>query len=422
MGAVVPRVTADPGSYSVTWEHPEAAIHFLADRLRSHSDGRVQSRVRVVAELAGSDPLTLSHGNLNLAAGRSRRELSRDLENRLQREGVNWDQIIEESCRLILEHEEQGAPVEHLQPVENTQVDYLVRPLLLEHLPVVWYAPGASGKSMLAMYVALLVQNGLPFFQEPVTQQNVLYLDWEVTREEAARRCTLLANGLGQTHIGASLQFPLYRRCTGSIQDEASEIAKNIANHRVGLVFVDSAGAACGGDVMSGELAVHLFNTLRRVTASTNATVCMLTHTTKADRREENQRRLPIGSIYFENMARATWEMRADDADDSRALRVGVFPRKQNLSRCEPVGLKFLFERDAVVVEAATVGDVSTEAGTTQATIIDELEKGPASIKELTDAVGAKPDTIRKALQRLKDRGSVVSTERGIYRRSEVTP
>jgi hypothetical protein len=130
--------------------------------------------------------------------------------------------------------------------VANVEVDYLLRPLLLEHLPVVWFAPGGSGKSLLAMYAALLVQNGLPFQGQPVRQASALYLDWEVTREEAARRCTLLVNGLRQTHIGADLRFPLYRRCLGSIQDEASEIAKKIAKYDVGLVIVDSAGAACG--------------------------------------------------------------------------------------------------------------------------------------------------------------------------------
>lgn len=416
MGALTaPQITAAPGSYVVTWALVDAEISLEADRLRSHTDGRVQARVRVTAALLDGQKLVLHHGMLNLAAGRSRRELSRDLEGRLPRDSINWDQIVEESCRLILEREEQGTPAERLEPVVNVEVEYLLRPLLLDHLPVVWYAPGGSGKSLVGMYAALLVQNGLPFLGEPTRQTNVLYLDWEVTREEAARRCTLIAGGLSRGISAGDVRFPLYRRCMASIQDEASEIAKDIAKHKAGLVIVDSAGPACGGDVMSGELAIQLFNTLRKVTASTNATVCILTHTTKADRREENQRRLPIGSVYFENLPRATWEIRAQEPGDGQDLRIGIFPRKQNVARPSPVGLRLAFEREVIVVENAEAEDVLTAQGATQALILQELAHGPVGVSELAEAVGGTRASIAVALSRLKKSGKVDNADRGVW-------
>jgi hypothetical protein len=412
---VSPHVAAAPGSYVVTWSLPDLEVEFEADHIRNHTDGRLQARVRVRVEFPDGRRLEPHVGNLNLAAIRSRRDLSKALEERVPREGVNWDQVIEESCRLIMEHEDEGSPAERLCPAENVDVEYLLHPLLLDHLPVVWYAPGGSGKSFLAMYVALLVQNGLPFQGERTRQTNVLYLDWEVTKEEADRRCTLLAKGLQGSYIGADLQFPLYRHCVSSIFDEASEIAKDIAKHRVGFVIVDSAGPACGGDIMSAELAVQLFNTVRKVTASTNAASDILTHTTKADRREENARRLPIGSIYFENLARATWEIRPQETTTDHALKVGIFPRKNNMARPEPVGLKLTFQRDAILVDPTAASDVATEQGATYDLILGELERGPLRISELADAVGASPGTVRVALYRLKARGLVVSASRGVY-------
>jgi hypothetical protein len=365
--------------------------------------------------MPGGEQLALHHGNLNLAAGRSRRELSRDLDARLALEAMVWDRVIEDSCRTILEREEEGSPAEYLSPAETLKVEHLLRPLLLDHLPVAWYAPGASGKSLLAMYAALVVHNGLPFQGEPTRRENVLYLDWEVTKQEADRRCTLLANGLQQTLVGAALRYPLYRRCLGSILDEASEIAKTIAKHDIGLVFVDSAGPACGGDIMSAELAIQFFNTLRKVTASTNAAVGILTHTTKADRREENQRRLPIGSVYFENLSRATWEIRPQETSDESVLQVGMFPRKQNMARPAPVGLRLSFEQNAIVVENVAPQDVLTEQGTTVSGILAELERGPLSISQLAEAVGTTPGAVRVALFKLKSRSKVVNESRGVW-------
>ncbi len=90
MGAIEsPRLTAAPGSYGVTWTFSDLEAVFQADRLRSHSDGRLQARVRVLAKmLPGGEELVLHHGMLNLAR-RSRRDLSPDLTDRLPRESVN---------------------------------------------------------------------------------------------------------------------------------------------------------------------------------------------------------------------------------------------------------------------------------------------------------------------------------------------
>jgi len=179
------------------------------------------------------------------------------------------------------------------------------------------------------MYAGYSCKTGLPFQGERTRQERTYSISLGSLQKEEADT-PLYATGtrpLEQRHIGAALQYPLYRRCLGSILDETSEIAKTIAKHEIGLVIVDSAGPACGGDIMSAELAIQFFNALRKVTASTNAAVLILTHTTKADRREENQRRLPIGSVYFENLSRATWEIRPqEDRVTRRYSRSGCSP------------------------------------------------------------------------------------------------
>lgn len=426
-GAVVditrpePRVTASPGTCAVMWPLEELAVRIEAERLHNHTDGRLSARMRVVALWPDGRQLVLHHEQLNLMAGRSRREVARTLEDRLplSEPDPSWDYIMETACRLVLERAEAGSPAEVLTPSEGVDIDYLLNPLLLDRLPVVWYAPGGAGKSLLAMYAALLVHNGLSFRGEPTRQRNALYLDFEVTREEAARRCTLFVNGLRHLLVGAELRMPLYRRCVGSILSEADGIARDIARHEVGLVIVDSAGPACGGDIMSAELAIQLFNTLRKVTASTDAAALILTHTTKADRREEHERRLPIGSIYFENLARMTWEIRPQEGSDDRALTLGMFPRKCNMRRPEPLGFRLTFTRDALVVEPAQAHDTLGEQGATRALVLAELERGPVRVADLIEAVGGAGPAVRMMLTRLSREGLVMSPERGVWALTE---
>lgn len=413
---VTPTITAAPGEYTVRWPFPDALVEFEAGRLKTHSDGRVQATIKVFVTLPGGEATKYHHEGMNLAAGQTRRRVSQTLEERLPRDSINWDQVIETSCTMILEHEEQGAPTRRLQPVASVDVSWRLGNVILEGLPVLSYAPGGQFKSFVSLYKALLVQNGLPFQGKDTQQANALILDWEVSEAEAGRRCTMLANGLQQQVIGEDIRFPLYRRCTGPMADEASDIAKVIAKHDVRFVVIDSAGLACGGDVASSELAIQFFNTLRKVTASTGAAADIQTHTTKADRREENHHRLPIGSIYWENLARITWEIRAE-RERQGVYRVGLFPRKCNMGALEPVGLRMSFERDALVVESTVASDVPTEQGALRDLVLVELERGPASVRELVEATGTTAGTVSVLLTRLKKSGHVANTERGVWQR-----
>jgi hypothetical protein len=413
---VTPTITASPGKYIVRWTLPGVVVDFRADRIRSERSGDTKASVKIVLTLPGGKVSTPHHGNLNLAASRSRREVSRDLEGRFPLAGdFGWDQLIEESCRAILEREEApSSPSVWLQPVEHTDVKYSLGRVALEGLPVVLYGPGGSTKSFLGSHMALHKHNGLAFFGAETERRNVLLLDWEVNEHEAARRCTLLANGLRQRYIGRDIKLPRYKRCLGSLQSEVSEIAGEIAEHEIGFVVVDSVAPACGGDAMSGQLAIEFFEALRRVTSPSNADALVLAHVTKTEVRDENGgHRLPFGSVFFTNMARACWEVRAEQAAESNVVRVNLHCRKSNMGRPEPYGMRVIFERDAVVIEQAEARDVSTEQGAIRDMILAELEHGATGPSELAEAVGTTPGMVSKTLTDLRNRGQVENIGRG---------
>jgi hypothetical protein len=111
---VTPTIISAPGEYLVKWQWPEALIEFEAGRLKSHTDGRVQATVKVFVTLDGQERAKLHHENMNLGAGQTRRRLVQTLGERLPRNFINWDRVIEISCMMILEQEEQGSPTRRL--------------------------------------------------------------------------------------------------------------------------------------------------------------------------------------------------------------------------------------------------------------------------------------------------------------------
>jgi hypothetical protein len=410
---VKPTLTAAPGSYVVTWCFPGVRVDFEADRIRtSQSRGTVQARLRV-NEVFPDRVVPLHHANINLAAGQTRHQLASAFEERFPRKHINWDQLIEESCRLILEREEQGFAVERLTATDRLEPEYLLAPLIMDGVANLIFAPGGSGKSYLGLYVALLAENGLDLDLQPGRQTNTLFLDFETSRAETGRRCTLLAAGIERRLVGRRLSFPTYGRGVGVLADRTSDVARVIAEHAIGLVLIDSAGAAAGGDILSAETAVRFFEAVRVVTEATGAAALIFSHVTKTDSRQDDAHRAPVGSVFFTNLSRLVWELRSEELADG--LQVGLFCRKANAGRPAPVGFRFIFDRGAVVVERAPVKDVRTDESAIRDMILSELEHGACGPSELAATIGTTPGTISKTLTALKDKGLVKNAGRGSW-------
>lgn len=407
MGIEVTRVA---GKYTAQYTlNNNEIIGLQVDRIKTHRDGRVTGKINVKAKLQGGQA-DLYQGQLNLMSNRSRNDLAKTLTSRISRDDLNWDQFIEETCRKVLDHEDETTEASRLIITEPKDPEYLVYPCILERLPTLWYAQGGAGKTMIAMYFSFLVQNGLKFMGQDIKKQNVLYLDWEVDQEEAGRRISYFARNFMKDN---EIEMPFYRRCVLPIFDEASEIAEDVERNNIGLIVVDSAGPACGGDVGNLDMSVAFFNSIRKITAAKNCSSLILTHVTKMERRDSGKARLPIGAVYFENIPRITWELKQQDSDDEKEINLDFFCRKVNFKKPAPFGLKLHFnDITATVIPNEPEDSMSEEKGLEQ-TILDELTDGPKSPKQLAEAVGTSVGAARVKLSRLKKQGKVTSPERG---------
>lgn len=418
---VGPTHTAVLGYHKLTWAYAEASIEIEASRVKQDRDG-LKAAVRVGVTSPGESTVWTVPVTLGLMALRSRKELWRSCEDRFPLDTVNWDRVIEDSCGRIIAREEQGSPTVRLQAATSTETAFILGGVIPCRRPVLMFAPGGYLKSHLSKYFAVIVENGFDFLGKPTPKANTYILDYEMDQEDAEQCYGRIVNGLLQRQIRGDIRLPLYRRCLRPLADEVSEIAQVIDEKGIRLVVIDSAAVAAGGDLASQETTVRFFTALRQVTASTGAAALVLSHVNREDRKSEDRQRMAFGSIFWENLVRVAWELRLE-RERSGVFRVGLHCRKSNVGDLEAVGMRVTLDADALVVEGAPpVSDVSTEAGQTQAFILDELRRGPASIKELEQATGTTNGAVRSALNTLKNKGLATNadTPRGVWRLTEV--
>jgi hypothetical protein len=410
---------AVPGRYVLTWAAQNGrgpvTARTVVDRLRV-TNGDLHGHVRVRIE-AADGVYELHQGRLNLHAVRSRRELARTLQERFALSEPTWDQLIEELCDEVARREHEPTPVEELEPADPGPVEWAIEPLVLDRTVTLLYAPGGSGKTYVALWLALLAENGVAFRGHQVAPRRVLYLDWESDSRETRRRLWRLSEVL-RRHGLRRVRWPLYRRCVLPLSDEVAEIAGAVAEHDVGLVVVDSAGVACGGDIYGAEAALEFFRGLRRICSATSppAAALVLHHVTKSERREEHGARLPLGSVYFENMPRLTWEVRPEEQDDGAgSLVVGLRCRKSNVGRQQPLGVQLDFNDGEVDVRLVDAPADRTPKALTSEAILEALAEGPAKVAELVEATGCDSNAVRSALRRLKAAGRVTNLSHGVW-------
>jgi len=384
----------------------EHGVTIIAKRLTEQKDN-LYAFVIVHANILGEEK-KLYMGKLNLTSTRSKKELANYLDSIWNE--VPWKGILEKISQLIIENYYSPEPAEKLTIRETTDISFLLYPLLPKGYPTLWYAPGGSGKSLLALYIALLVQNGITLYHEyPETQQtNVLYLDWEVDRAEMERRVSMFCDNFEE-----NVETPFYKKCLFSLVDELEDILTIIAENDIGFVIIDSAAPAIGGDINDAQKVITFFQAIRQI-IGLGATVLIITHVSKAHKEKEEERS-PIGSVFFENFPRLTWELRFITEDNT--IHFGLFPRKTNFGKLPAIGFRVIFDFGKIFVTFSEPERISTTTEITKKDSIIEflMAKGQATVREIAQRLGLRKEYVWRILSDLKRKGVVRNTPDGLW-------
>jgi len=277
----------------------------------------------------------LSWSSFALSSIHARDVLCRKLEATAR--GPAWADYLEEACWRLTQAARQGEPLVTLTGTPTSPTRELVPRLLYEGEPTLLYADGDTGKSLVALALAVAVHSGtaLPFCLKPARAVPAAYLDWETSRDTLETRLALVAAGLG-------IDAPaiLYKRMTRPLVDEAGVLAADFARRGIGFVVIDSKMfAVAGGEGSAFHEPITAFYNAIRLFAP--AASLVLNHVTNADARTGGPAR-PFGGAFAFNGPRLIWEAKRDpDVTDATAIAFTCRKANNLPRRPDPFGLRF---------------------------------------------------------------------------------
>lgn len=130
---------------------------------------------------------------------------------------------------------------------DHSVAEWLAEPLIAEHRAHAIFAPGGTGKSLLALWLAAAVATGTPIFGHAGRPRTVLYLDFEMTGDDLSER--LISMGYGPEHDLTCLRYALLPSLASLDAAEGGQQVLRLAR-LVGaeLVVIDTFARAVAGD------------------------------------------------------------------------------------------------------------------------------------------------------------------------------
>jgi hypothetical protein len=351
-------------------------------------------------------------GRFNLSAPNTRAQWKRDLEGRY--DDIDWYAALEAVCQLTVKHWREGEPAVDLREVDlRARPRWLYAPYVEHGGPSIFFADGGSGKSMLALALAVSISTGRPLLggelacvEKPVP---VLYLDWETDSQTHAARLRAICAGADPPI--ETLPPIFYQRMSTSLVEGAASVRRRLGELSAGFVIVDSIGPARGGVTGDGSSeTIRLHNAGRGF----NVPWIGVDHITKS---KEGDKTKPFGSVYEHNLARLTWSVeKAPDSSEGKLI-IALTNHKANNGRLVPRrGYNVTIEEDAegwpllIRYDGVDVRDVPGFVGklSQRDQLVSVLKGGALTDAEVVAALAAinvdmTDATIRALLSRYKD-------------------
>ena len=358
------------GIYSLEWPHLNVTAS--VSRFKEDSNHELKAEVWVQSARPNSSG-HMKQGRVILTSTANRMSFAKYLEDRDPE--VDWDKIVEQLSVAVLEEWRVGVPAiqitgDALQEVDTNQ-KWLVEPVIQYGHPTLLYGKGSSGKSWMAQYLSVLVQEGLSMSGLTVEDATVLYLDWETDKNEIVSRVAMIRRGLG-----LPLDTPngiWYKPMSQGLASDIATVMELVKEHNIRFIVLDSLGAACMGEPESAEVVLRMFMALR----SLGVTSLCIDHT--------NKEGSLFGSVYKFNNSRQIFEAKKSQGEGEDQLEFALFHRKANNSKLiKPMGwvLKFDNEQHATYLTRRDVKDTKLE---TEMTVVDRiknlLEGNPSGMK-----------------------------------------
>ena len=383
-------------------------ISWPQDKITAHLEGmwRSGSRFETVMRIR-HDELGTIHAltRINLLSTSARTELVRSLEKRYP--GLGWNSRVDgiiEAADKVYRNELKITTIGEKQP-QPTQ--YLVRPLLeVNNITGIAADPG-TGKSLLALALALQIGGHgivVPGTSTAATGRT-LYLDWEDDEETHNSRLHAILAGVGRKAPPLPVK---HVRMHGALTDSADKIIRLCRTEKPALAVIDSIGSAVVGRINDPEYVLPMMDVCR----SMHTTVLLLGHLAK----HESDGKL-IGTVFWFTIPRLAWHLaKAQDEGDTESRLVLNHKKANNSMIFKPLGWKVAIDKDGDMLKSVRYSstDISEDPGLEHfATASDKimrylLDTERQNISQIMEGTALPLGTVKSTLQRGRGRRFVM--------------
>jgi len=392
-----PKITENIGSITYSWE--DLGLEVIADRVSDEG----------IAELwfyspNGNGKKLLHTTRANLMATNTMSSITKRMGRHSDK--IPWTDVMTYITGKTMEIIRRGEPLRVLgNKPEKMALDYTLYPILEKGQPTTIFAPGGSGKSYLASYIACLVQfagGGIHAWYAS-SPGNVLYLDWEADYEVHTRRVWAIKQGL-PFDLGVNEEGVfLYQYCSQPLVSIIDRVRKIVSDKEITFVIIDSQMAASGTYPGDPSFPItQFFSALR----SLKCTTLIIDH--------ENKTGELYGSITKTNRARSQYTIIKDQRVGNPFIEIALKHEKHNEGMLqETIGIKIEFtnkelnELHKVVFSECEVKD-NEVLSQTALTVVDRahnalLANGRLSLPDLAKMLKVKEGTLKAELYDHKD-------------------
>jgi RecA-family ATPase len=221
-------------------------------------------------------------------------------------------------------------------------ISYAVFPLVYKNKTTVLYGDGGLGKSTFALFIGMGVSIGYPVLGMRCQRQGVLYLDYEDDENTHGSRLKAIQEGHPEL-ITARVE---YMNLVEPLHLHVHDIMRKITESQCSFIVLDSLLCATGGD-SSAEGATKLNLAFRKL----NCSVLSVGHVAKGSSEAGPAAKTVYGSVFFQNLARSTFEVETHQEIGEGQAEIALTHRKHNLSRAHPsIGVRVVQDEQTTYI------------------------------------------------------------------------
>lgn len=241
------------------------------------------------------------------------RDQMEDLEPKCM-DSAEWRALMEERRRREAARATVPDGVVPLYDFEKPDpLEWLVAGLVPEDHLTMLIGDGGTGKSFLALHMAMCVATGRPFLSRGVKRSRVLYVDHELDEDEQKRRTVRVAEGMGLNIYGGALRRQFYylrppdALGTKEHQDQILNVVRRL---NIDMIVLDSLTMGAAADVKDEADVVPIVQQIRRW--PTTLAIDHVSHGTAKNQRAAEAR--AYGSVFKRNAARSSLTLANGDS------------------------------------------------------------------------------------------------------------